>query len=53
MPTSLIDAEQLLASGLRGLALNELVDQLVSEEMARSLNAFSQLSDAIEHKRGG
>ena len=51
LPTSLIDAEQLLASGLRGLALNELLDQLVSEEIARSLNTFHQLLDAIKHRR--
>ncbi len=59
LPTSLIDAEQLLASGLRGLAFDERIDQLVSEEMARSalllplgqsLDAFHQLLNTIEHK---
>ncbi|MBD2450242.1 hypothetical protein H6G76_24380 [Nostoc sp. FACHB-152] len=30
---------------------DEQIDQLVNEEMARSLNAYQQLLDTIEHKR--
>jgi transaldolase/glucose-6-phosphate isomerase len=54
LPVSLTDdeqAEQLVTSGLSEISLNERVDQLVNEEMARSLNAFQQLLDTIEHKR--
>jgi transaldolase len=54
LPVSLTDdkqAEQLVTSGWSEIALDERVDQLVNEEMARSLNAFQQLLDTIEHKR--
>jgi transaldolase len=47
LPTSRTDdkrAEQILTSGLQmEISLDELVDQLLNQEMARSLNAFSQL----------
>ena len=54
LPTSLTDderVEQIPTSGARELSLDELVDQLVNEERARSLNVFSQLLEAIEKKR--
>jgi transaldolase len=54
LPTSMTDdesAEQLLARGSREISLDKLIDQLVNEEMARSLNAFHQLLDTIEHRR--
>jgi transaldolase/glucose-6-phosphate isomerase len=44
-------AEQYVTNGLSEISLDERVDQLVNEEMARSLNAFQQLLDTIEHKR--
>jgi transaldolase len=54
LPRSLTDderVEQILTSGARELSLDERVDQLVNEDIARSLNAFQQLLDTIEHKR--
>lgn len=55
LPTSLIDdksTEQILASksGME-ISLDERINQLVNEDIARSLNAFSQLLEAIDHKR--
>ncbi|OUL31550.1 transaldolase [Nostoc sp. T09] len=44
-------AEQHVTNGLSERSLDERVDQLVNEEMARSLNAFQQLLVTIEHKR--
>jgi transaldolase len=44
-------AEQLVTNGLSEISLDERVDQLVNEEMARSLDVFQQLLDTIEHKR--
>lgn len=55
LPMSLIDAkrvERILTSALEmEISLDERVEQLVNEEIARSLNAFSQLLDVIEQKR--
>jgi hypothetical protein len=63
LPTRLTDderVEQILTSGSRELALDERIDQLVNEDIARSalllplgqsLNAFHQLLDTIEQKR--
>jgi transaldolase len=54
LPRSLTDderVEQIPTSGARELSLDERVDQLVNEDIARSLNAFQQLLDTIEHKR--
>ncbi len=55
LPTSLIDdksTEQILASKPpMEIALDERINQLVNEDIARSLNAFSQLLEAIDHKR--
>ncbi len=42
--------EQILTSETEILS-DEQIEQLVNEEMARSLNAFQQLLDTIEHKR--
>ncbi|MBD2247598.1 transaldolase family protein [Nostoc sp. FACHB-888] len=53
LPTRLIDDEsneQILTSETEILS-DKRVDQLVNEEMARSLNAFQQLLDTLEHKR--
>ncbi|WP_341530192.1 hypothetical protein WKK05_13400 [Nostoc sp. UHCC 0302] len=53
LPTRLIDDEsdeQILTSETETLS-DEQIDQLVNEKMARSLNAFQQLLDTIEHKR--
>ena len=44
-------AEQHVTNGLSEISLDERVDQLVNEEMARSLDVFQQLLDTIEHKR--
>ena len=52
LPTRLIDDEsdeQILTSETEILSY-EQIDQLVNEEMARSLDAFQQLLDTIEHK---
>ena len=55
LPTSLIDdksTEQILVSGLQmEIPLDNRLDQLVNEEIARSLSAFAQLLDTIKHKR--
>jgi transaldolase len=54
LPVSLTEdkqAEQVVTSGLSEISLNERVDQLVNEEMVRSLNTFQQLLDTIEYKR--
>ncbi|MDZ7955911.1 transaldolase family protein [Nostoc sp. DedQUE09] len=53
LPTRLIDGEsdeQIITSETEILS-DEQIDQLVNEEMARSLNAYQQLLDTIEHKR--
>ncbi|MBD2468926.1 transaldolase family protein [Nostoc sp. FACHB-145] len=53
LPTRLIDDEsdeQILISETETLS-DEQIDQLVNEEMARSLNAFQQLLDTIEYKQ--
>ncbi|MBW4565595.1 MAG: transaldolase [Mojavia pulchra JT2-VF2] len=53
LPTRLIDGEsdeQIITSETETLS-DEQIDQLVDKEMARSLNAFQQLLDTIEHKR--
>ncbi|MEH2432869.1 MAG: transaldolase family protein [Nostoc sp.] len=44
-------AETPLARVLQGIALDECIDQLLSEEMARSLNTFDRLLEAIDQKR--
>jgi transaldolase len=44
-------AEQLVTNGLSEISLDERVDQLVHEEMARLLDVFQQLLETIEHKR--
>jgi transaldolase len=54
LPTSRTEEqiEQLPISGLQmEISLDERVEQLVNEERARSLNAFHQLLDTIDHKR--
>ncbi|MEX0270164.1 transaldolase family protein [Leptolyngbyaceae cyanobacterium UHCC 1019] len=55
LPTSLIDArtaeQSLIRESQMEISLNQLVEQFVNEEITRSLNAFHQLLDAIEHKR--
>ncbi|MBW4611496.1 MAG: transaldolase [Hassallia sp. WJT32-NPBG1] len=54
LPMRLTDdeqAEQHVTNGLSEISLDERVDQLVHEEMARSLDVFQQLLDTIEHKR--
>ncbi|MBD1899432.1 transaldolase [Trichocoleus sp. DQ-A3] len=55
LPTSLIDdksTEQILESKSRmEISFDERINQLVNEDIARSLNAFSQLLEAIDHKR--
>ncbi len=55
LPTSLTDSErveQILTSRSRmEISLDEWVEQLVNQEIARSRNAFHQLLDTIEHKR--
>lgn len=55
LPTSLIDdesAKQIPTSESQmEFSLNQLVEQLVNDERARSLHAFHQLLDAIEHRR--
>lgn len=53
LPIRLIENEsdeQMIASATEILS-DEQIDQLVNEEMARSLNAYQQLLDTIEHKR--
>ena len=54
LPTSLTDSEnveRIPIGGSQELSLDELVNQLVDEETAQALNAFSQLLDTIEQKR--
>jgi transaldolase len=54
LPVNLIEneqAEQRVTNGWSELDLDERIDQFVNEEMTRSLNAFQQLLDTIEHKR--
>jgi transaldolase len=54
LPRSLTDdarVEQIPTSGAREISWDERVDQLVNQGIARSLNAFQQLLDTIEHKR--
>ncbi len=54
LPRSLTDderVEQIPTSGAGELSLDERVDQLVNEDIARSLNSFRQLLDTIEQKR--
>lgn len=55
LPTSLIDderVEQIPTSGVQmDLSFDERVEQIVTEERARSLNAFRQLLEAIKKKR--
>lgn len=55
LPTSLIDAGSAEQSLIRGshmeISLNQWVEQFVNEEITRSLNAFHQLLNTIEHKR--
>lgn len=56
LPTNLIDnleeAEQILASLQQmELSLDEISNQLVNEEITRSMNAFEQLLKTIEGKR--
>ncbi|MBE8966761.1 transaldolase [Nostocales cyanobacterium LEGE 12452] len=46
LPTKLIEDESETE-----ILSDEQIEQLVNEEMARSLNAFQQLLDTIEHKR--
>ncbi|MDF5713983.1 MAG: transaldolase family protein [Rhizonema sp. NSF051] len=57
LPMSVIGScivEQILTNfPLVAISLDELVDQLVHEEMTRSLNAFDQLLDEIAQKRMG
>ncbi len=54
LPTSLIDAgsgeQSLMRESQMEISLNQLVEQFVNEEITRSLNAFYQLLDAIEHR---
>jgi transaldolase len=55
LPTSLIDAgsaeQSLIRESQMEISLNQLVEQFVNEEITRSLNAFHQLLNTIEHKR--
>jgi transaldolase len=46
------EAEQMMASFLeKDIALDQITDQLVSEEIARSMKDFDQLLNTIEQKR--
>jgi transaldolase len=55
LPTSLTNnerVERILTGGLQmEISLDERVDQLVNEDIARSLNVFRQLLDTIKKKR--
>ena len=55
LPTSLIDAgsaeQSLIRESQMEISLNQLAEQFVNEEITRSLNAFHQLLNTIEHKR--
>lgn len=54
LPVSLKEdehAENQVTSEWLELSLNEHADQLMNQEMTRSLNAFQQLLDTVDHKR--
>lgn len=54
LPVSLkenVQAEKQMTSEWLEISLNEHADQLMNQEVTRSLNAFQQLLDTIEHKR--